>query len=82
MTSAGAEYALERFNTTTLQLDALLRTLISIADFSEKRVVALAVLAFACICLLKQLVRELGLGAFPNVNYIKAMKAAVGMEAV
>jgi adenylate cyclase class IV len=29
-----------------------------------------------------EVVRELGLDAFPNVNYIKAMKRAVGMEVV
>jgi hypothetical protein len=29
-----------------------------------------------------ELARELGLDAFPNVNYIKAMKRAVGMEVV
>lgn len=32
--------------------------------------------------LVMELVRELGLDAFPNVNYIKAMKTAVGMEVV
>ncbi len=32
--------------------------------------------------LVMELVRELGLDAFPNVNYIKAMKRAVGMEVV
>ena len=30
--------------------------------------------------LVMEIVRELGLDAFPNVNYIKAMKRAVGME--
>ena len=30
--------------------------------------------------LVMEVVRELGLDAFPNVNYIKAMKRAVGME--
>ena len=30
--------------------------------------------------LVMELVRELGLDAFPNVNYIKAMKRTVGME--
>ena len=29
-----------------------------------------------------EVVRELGLDAFPNVNYIKAMKRAVGLEVV
>lgn len=32
--------------------------------------------------LVMELVRELGLDAFPNVNYIKAMKRVVGMEVV
>jgi exopolyphosphatase/guanosine-5'-triphosphate,3'-diphosphate pyrophosphatase len=32
--------------------------------------------------LVMELVRELGLDALPNVNYIKAMKTAVGMEVV
>ncbi len=32
--------------------------------------------------LVMEVVRELGLDAFPNVNYIKAMKKAVGMEVV
>jgi len=30
--------------------------------------------------LVMEVARELGLDAFPNVNYIKAMKKAVGME--
>ncbi len=32
--------------------------------------------------LVMDIVRELGLDALPNINYIKAMKSAVGMEAV
>ena len=32
--------------------------------------------------LVMEVVRELGLDAFPNVNYIKAMKRAVGLEVV
>ena len=32
--------------------------------------------------LVMEVVRELGLDAFPNVNYIRAMKSAVGMEVV
>ena len=32
--------------------------------------------------LVMEIVRELGLDAFPNVNYIKAMKRVVGMEVV
>lgn len=32
--------------------------------------------------LVMELVSELGLDAFPNINYIKAMKTAVGMEVV